>query len=52
VIWRVQAPGATPSVAPKPVVTAHMPAQRALNGDPNTEQKAVLGEERHEMKQR
>lgn len=33
VIWRVQAPGATPSVAPKPVVVASMPPQRALKGN-------------------
>ena len=52
VIWRVMAPGAAPSVSPKPVVTAHMPPQRALNGDPNAEQQATLGEERHEMQQR
>jgi glucose/arabinose dehydrogenase len=35
VIWRVWAPGAAPSVPPRPVVTAHMPPQRALNGDPD-----------------
>jgi glucose/arabinose dehydrogenase len=35
VIWRVAAPGATPSVAPKAVVTDHMPPQRDLKGDPN-----------------
>jgi hypothetical protein len=34
VIWRVLAPGAAPSVAPKPVVTAHMQPQRELKGDP------------------
>jgi glucose/arabinose dehydrogenase len=52
VIWRVMAPGAALSASPKPVVTAHMPPQRALNGDPNAEQEATLGEERHEMQQR
>ena len=35
VIWRVAAPGATPSVAPRPVVTDRMPPQRELKGDPN-----------------
>lgn len=35
VIWRVAAPGATPSVAPKPVVTGRMPPQRELKGDPD-----------------
>ncbi len=34
VIWRVRSPGATPSQAPKPVVTGHMPPQRELKGDP------------------
>jgi len=34
VIWRVVAPGAKPSLAPKPVVTDHMPPQRELKGDP------------------
>jgi YD repeat-containing protein len=52
VIWRVQAPGAKPSAAPKPVVTAHMPPRRSLEGDPNTRIEATLGEERHEMQQR
>jgi len=33
IIWRVQAPGATPSVAPKPVVVARMPPQRDLDSD-------------------
>lgn len=33
VVWRVIAPGATPSVAPKPVVTARMPALRSLEGN-------------------
>lgn len=35
VIWRVLAPGAKPSSAPKPVVTARMPPRRVLEGDPN-----------------
>jgi glucose/arabinose dehydrogenase len=52
VIWRVLAPGAKPSIAPKPVVTAHMPAQRGLRGDPNAKYEATLGETRHEMEQR
>jgi glucose/arabinose dehydrogenase len=34
VIWRVLAPGAAPSIAPKPVVTASMPPLRELGGDP------------------
>jgi hypothetical protein len=33
IIWRVQAPGAALSVAPKPVVTAHIPPQRELDGN-------------------
>jgi glucose/arabinose dehydrogenase len=33
VIWRVQAPGAALSVAPKPVVTGKIPPQRELDGD-------------------
>jgi len=35
VIWRVWAPGAAPSVAPKAVETAHMPPLRDLKGDPD-----------------
>jgi len=35
VVWRVASPGAKPSVAPSPVVTAHMPPQHELKGDPN-----------------
>jgi hypothetical protein len=46
------APGASPSVAPKPVVTAHMPPRRSLNGDPNAELEATLGEEHNVMQQR
>ena len=34
IIWRVIAQGATPTVAPKPVVTAHMEPLRELKGDP------------------
>jgi glucose/arabinose dehydrogenase len=36
-IWRVQAPGAAPSAPPKPVVTASMPPQRELKGDPSAQ---------------
>jgi hypothetical protein len=35
IVWRVIAPGAKPTVAPKPVVTAPMPPQTELKGDPN-----------------
>jgi glucose/arabinose dehydrogenase len=52
VIWRVIAPGAKPSLAPKPVVTASMPPQRDLKGDPNARMEATLGEIRNEMMQR
>ncbi|MGE3692366.1 MAG: sorbosone dehydrogenase family protein [Novosphingobium sp.] len=31
IVWRVLAPGAKPSLAPKPVVTARMPPQRELD---------------------
>jgi YD repeat-containing protein len=51
VIWRVLSPGATPSVAPKPVVTAPMPVQRGLS-DPNAQFEAKLGEARNETIQR
>ncbi len=37
IIWRAIAPGATPSAAPKPVVTARMPPQRELKGDPSAQ---------------
>ncbi len=37
IVWRVLAPGAKPSLAPKPVVTAHMPPQRELKGDPRSQ---------------
>lgn len=33
IIWRVSAPGAAPSPAIKPVVTARMPPQRSLNSE-------------------
>ena len=52
IIWRVQAPGAGRSVAPKPVVTDRMPPQRELKGDPNAQLEASLGEIRNEMMQR
>ncbi len=35
IIWRAVAPGAAPAAAVKPVVTARMPPQRSLEGDPN-----------------
>lgn len=35
IIWRAIAPGAAPAAAIRPVVTARMPAQRELNGDPS-----------------
>ncbi|MFM2301322.1 MAG: hypothetical protein RLZZ84_1058 [Pseudomonadota bacterium] len=34
IVWRVIAPGAQPAAVIKPVVTAHMPPQRELKGDP------------------
>lgn len=40
IVWRVIAPGAKPTVAPKPVVTAPMPPQTELKGDPNREYSA------------
>ncbi|MDR2857069.1 MAG: PQQ-dependent sugar dehydrogenase [Novosphingobium sp.] len=52
VVWRVSAPGARPSAAPRPVVTEHMPPRRSLDGDPAARVEATLGEERHEMQQR
>lgn len=52
VIWRVTAPGAKPSAGPAPVVTAAMPPQRELKGDPNARMEASLGEIRNEMMQR
>jgi glucose/arabinose dehydrogenase len=35
IVWRVIAPGAAPNAPIKPVVTARMPPQRQLNGDPS-----------------
>ena len=40
VIWRVAAPGATPSIAPEPVVTDHLKPPRELK-DPNVELQAT-----------
>jgi len=40
IIWRAIAPNAAPAPAVKPVVTARMPAQRELRGDPATQFKA------------
>ena len=40
IVWRVQAPGAARSAVPKPVVTARLPAQRELKGDPNVQLEA------------
>ena len=34
IIWRAVAPGAAPAATVKPVVTARMPPQRSLEGDP------------------
>jgi glucose/arabinose dehydrogenase len=38
IVWRVIAPNAAPASAVKPVVTARMPPQRELKGDPNDAQ--------------
>lgn len=35
IVWRVIAPAAAPTSAPKPVVTEHMPPQRQLNSEAN-----------------
>ena len=40
IVWRVIAPNAAPTVAIKPVVTARMPAQRELKGDPAEQYRA------------
>lgn len=40
IIWRVIAPGAEPAVPVKPIVTARMPAQRELKGDPASQYSA------------
>lgn len=42
IIWRVIAPGAAPVAPVKPVVTARMPPQRSLYGDPNARYSAKL----------
>ena len=47
VIWRVQAPGASPAAVPKPMVVKSLPPRRALKGDVE----ATLGEIRNEMMQ-
>lgn len=47
VIWRVVAPGAKPSAAPKPVVSKPMPPQRGLKGGVE----ATLGEIQNSMMQ-
>ena len=46
VIWRVLAPGAKPSAAPKPVVTERMPPQRGLSGDPEAQFRLKMGEDK------
>ena len=51
VIWRVVAPGAAPSIAPKPVVTKPMPVQKGLS-DPEAQFEARLGEARNEVMQK
>lgn len=43
IIWRVIAPGAPPAATIKPVVTARMPPQRELKGDPNEEAQYTAG---------
>ena len=42
IIWRVEAPGAALSVAPKPVVTGHLPPQRELDGDLDRKFRATI----------
>jgi glucose/arabinose dehydrogenase len=42
IIWRAQAPGAVLSVAPKPVVTGHLPPQRELDGDLDRKFRATI----------
>lgn len=42
VIWRVEAPGAAPSAAPKPVVEDRMPPQRSIEGNPGGQFEATL----------
>jgi YD repeat-containing protein len=36
IIWRVLAPGAKPSMAPKPIIAERMPPRRELKGDPRS----------------
>ncbi|MBW8783479.1 MAG: sorbosone dehydrogenase family protein [Novosphingobium sp.] len=43
IIWRVIAQGAAPAAAIKPVVTAHMPPQRELKGEPTAQFQAKFG---------
>ncbi len=43
IIWRVIAPGAAPSVAPKSVVTASLPPNKDLIADPNQRFNAKFG---------
>ena len=43
IIWRVIAPGAAPTPMHKEVSTGHMPPQRSLNSDSNSQYKAKLG---------
>jgi glucose/arabinose dehydrogenase len=45
IIWRVVAPGAKPSVAPKEVVEEPMPPQRGLDGDLDRKFRGTLGED-------
>jgi YD repeat-containing protein len=47
IVWRVIAPNAAPAAAIKPVVTDHMPPQRALNGDPSAKYTGSFGPEIH-----
>ncbi len=45
IVWRVEAPGAAPAPAIKPVSVGHMPPQRNLNGDPNAQYKGSFGQD-------
>lgn len=51
IVWRVIAPGAAPAAAVKPVVTARMPAQRELKGEPAPTFTAGFRKENAEVKQ-
>jgi glucose/arabinose dehydrogenase len=42
IIWRVMAPGAKPSLAPKPVVSEPMPPRRELKGDPSAQMQGAF----------